>query len=366
MWSVEFYVMAGALVVLLFFHVVMFARLAFRKPQVQPVRDLPVSVVICARSEARRLEHLIPLLMQQDHREFEVVVVNDRSEDDTWEVLQWMKPEHPRLRPVNIQADEKFNYGKKLALGVGMRAAKYPHVLLTDADCLPAGNDWLSTMAAGFGKEKRIVVGHSPYAYQPGVANVLERYDGTMKAMQYMSFALAGFPYMGVGRNLGYTTELFFQAKGSRKHNHLMSGDDDLFINEVARAKNTGVVADPRSFMTTLPTRDLATWLRRKRRHYTTAAHYRFGHQVLLMLLPLARTAFWALLLWFALRMQWREVAIGLGVELGILLPITMLAMHRLQAGALVWFAIPLEWLFLILDPLLYTSTILVKPKRWK
>jgi len=102
MWSVEFYVMAGTLVVLLFFHVVMFARLAFRKPQVQPVRDLPVSVVICARSEARRLEHLIPVLMQQDHQEFEVVVVNDRSEDDTWEVLQWMKPEHPRLRPVSI------------------------------------------------------------------------------------------------------------------------------------------------------------------------------------------------------------------------------------------------------------------------
>lgn len=366
MWSVEFYVMAGALVVLLFFHLVMFARLAFRKPQVEPVRDLPVSVVICARSEARRLERLIPLLMQQDHKEFEVVVVNDRSEDDTWEVLQWMKPEQPRLRPVNIQADEKFNYGKKLALGVGMRAAKYPHVLLTDADCIPAGNDWLSTMAAGFGKEKQIVVGHSPYAQQPGVANVLERYDGTMKAMQYMSFAMAGFPYMGVGRNLGYTTELFFNAKGSRKHNHLMSGDDDLFINEVARAKNTGVVADPRAFVTTQPTRDLATWLRRKRRHYTTAAHYRVGHQVLLILLPLARTAFWALLLWFALRMRWREVAIGLAVELCILLPITVLAMRRLQAGALVWLAIPLEWLFLILDPLLYTSTILVKPKRWK
>ncbi len=366
MWSIEFYVMAGALVVLLFFHLVMFARLAFRKPQVQPDRDLPVSVVICARSEARRLEHLIPLLMQQDHKEFEVVVVNDRSEDDTWEVLQWMKPEHPRLRPVNIQADEKFNYGKKLALGVGVRAAKYPNVLLTDADCLPAGNDWISTMAAGFAKGKQIVIGHSPYAEQAGLANVLERYDGTMKAMQYMGFAMAGFPYMGVGRNLGYTGEVFFSAKGSRKHNHLMSGDDDLFINEVARAKNTGVVADPRSFMTTQPTRDLGTWLRRKRRHYTTAAHYRFGHQILLMLLPLARTAFWLLLLWFIIRLQWREVAIGLAVELCVLFPITMLAMRRLQAGALVWLAIPLEWLFLLLDPLLYTSTILVKPKRWK
>ena len=366
MWSVEFSVMAGALVVLLFFHVFLFARLAFRTPTVQPDRELPISVVICARSEARTLEAIIPLLMQQDHKEFEVVVVNDRSEDDTWEVLQCMKPNYPRLRPVNIQADEKFNYGKKLALGVGVRAAKYPHVLLTDADCLPAGREWISSMTAGFAKGKQIVIGHSPYAYQPGLANMLERYDGTMKAMQYMAFAMGGFPYMGVGRNLGYTGELFFNAKGPQRHAQLMSGDDDLFINEVARARNTGVVADPRSFMTTRPTRDLGTWLRRKRRHYTTAAHYRFGHQGLLLLLPLARTVFWALLLWFMVRGLWREALVGLVVELAVLLPITIAAMHRLHAGLLVWLSIPLEWLFLLLDPLLYASTILVKPKRWK
>ncbi len=366
MWSLEFSIMVGAIVVLLFFHLVMFARLAFGNLEVEPVRDLPISVVICARSEARTLESLIPLVMQQDHKEFEVVVVNDRSEDDTWEVLQWMKPLYPRLRPVNIQADEKFNYGKKLALGVGVRAAKYPHVLLTDTDCVPAGNDWISTMAAGFNNGKQIVVGHSPYAYQPGLANILERYDGTMKTLQYMSFAMAGFPYMGVGRNLGYTGELFFRAKGAKRHGHLMSGDDDLFINEVARANNTAVVADPRAVMATRPTLDLGIWLRRKRRHYTTASHYRFGHQVLLILLPLARTLFWMALLWFVITGQWRELLVGLSVELFVMLPITMVAMRRLQAGLLAWFAIPMEWLFLILDPLLYASTVLVKPKRWK
>jgi len=366
MWSLEFYILLAALVVLLFFHLVMFARLAFGKVEVDPVRDLPVSLVICARSEARALEALVPMLMEQDHREFEVVVVNDRSEDDTWELLQVMKPLHPRLRPVNIQADEKFNYGKKLALGVGVRAAKYPNVLLTDADCVPASKDWISLMCAGFDKGKQIVVGHSPYAYQPGIANVLERYDGTMKTIQYMSFAMAGFPYMGVGRNLGYTGELFFHSKGAKRHGHLMSGDDDLFINEVARANNTAVVAVPDSFMTTRPTDGLGTWFRRKRRHYTTAAHYRFGHQVLLILLPLARTVFWAALLWLAIQGRWREVLVGLSVELFVFLPITIAAMRRLQAGLLSWFAIPLEWLFLILDPLLYASTILVKPKRWK
>ncbi len=366
MWSIAFQVMAGALFVLLVYHLAMFARLAFRKPRVEPDRELPISVVICARNEARTLEDLIPRLMQQDHREFEVVVVNDRSDDDTWEILQWMKPQYPRLRPVNIQADEKFNYGKKIALGVGLRAAKHPQVLLTDADCVPTGPDWVSTMAAGFRNGRQIVLGYSPYAPQPGLGNLLERYDGVSKAMQYMGFAMAGMPYMGVGRNLGYTSELFFNTKGPRRHNHLMSGDDDLFINEVARGRNTTVVADPRSFMTTRPSPDLLTWVRRKRRHYTTAVHYRFGHQVLLMLLPLARATFWAALIWLLVQARWREALVGAAVQLAVLMPITILAMRRLQAGMLAWFAMPLEWLFLLLDPLLYTSTILVKPKRWK
>ncbi|WKZ67933.1 MAG: glycosyltransferase [Flavobacteriales bacterium] len=366
MWSIEFQVLLGALIVLLAYHALMFTRLAFGKREVEPDRDLPVSVVICARNEARTLEELIPVLMDQDHREFEVVVVNDRSDDDTWEILQWMKPHHPRLRPVNIQADEKFNYGKKIALGVGVRAARHPFVLLTDADCVPPGRDWISVMAAGFRSGRRIVIGHSPYAKSPGLGSILERYDGAVKAMQFMGFAQAGVPYMGVGRNLGYASEVFFGASGPRRHNHLMSGDDDLFINEVARRGNTAVVADPRSFMTTRPTPGLAAWIRRKRRHYTTAVHYRFGHQVLLMLLPLARLVFWAALALLAHQQRWAEAAIGLGAQLLLLLPVTISALRRLQAGAVAWFALPLEWLFLLLDPLLYASTILVKPKRWK
>ena len=366
MLSIEFQIMLGALLVLLVYHALMFARLAFGKRMVEPDRERPISVVICARNEARTLEELVPLLMQQDHRAFEVVVVNDRSDDDTWEILQWMKPRYPLLKPVNIQADERFNYGKKIALGVGVRSASHPHVLLPDADCVPASKDWIALMAAGFRDGRSIVIGHSPYAASPGLGSVLERYDGAIKAMQFMGFAQAGVPYMGVGRNLGYAADVFFGASGPRGHNRLMSGDDDLLINEAARKGNTAVVADPRSFMTTRPTPDLPTWIRRKRRHYTTAVHYRFGHQVLLMLLPLARMAFWAALALLLVKQRWLEAAIGIGVQIALLQPVAIAALRRLQAGAVAWLALPLEWLFLLLDPMLYASTILVKPKRWK
>ncbi len=359
--------MASALVVLLFYHVFFFSRLAFRRQVVAPDRTTPVSVVVCARNEAAALEELVPVLMDQDHEAFEVVVVNDRSEDLTGEILEWMRPRFPRLKVVNIQADEKFSYGKKIAVGVGVRSATHPHILLTDADCRPVGRDWISGMASGFSKDRQIVIGHSPYEQRPGLANVLERYDGISKAVQFIAFAKAGLPYMGVGRNLGYTHEVFFNAKGPRRHHHLMSGDDDLFINEVARAGNTTAVADPRTFMVTRATEGLASWLHRKRRHYTTARYYRFGHQLLLTLLPLARLVFWcACIALFALGV-WQQAAIGLAVKVGVFLPITLLAMHRLGAGGLLLaLALPLEWLFLTLEPLLYLSTLVIKPRRWK
>lgn len=358
--------MAAALLVLAFFHLAIFSRLAFRRQESEPDHDLPVSVVVCARNESLALQRLIPLLMDQDHREFEVIVVNDRSDDDTWEVLQWMRPEYPRLKPVNIQADEKFSYGKKIALGVGVRSAKYPHVLVTDADCLPVGRDWVSLMAAGFKEGRQIVIGHSPYERQPGLTSLLERYDGFSKAVQYIAFAQAGLPYMGVGRNMAFTSDLFFGAKGQHRHRQLMSGDDDLFINEVARANNTAAMADGRSYMTTRATPDLATWLRRKRRHYTTARFYRFGHQLLLTLLPAARMVLWATILYLLFTGHVQAALAGLAVELLVFLPIGMMAMRRLGAGAIIWLALPLEWLFLLLDPCIYLSTLIIKPQRWK
>jgi glycosyltransferase involved in cell wall biosynthesis len=360
------YLLALAVLVLAFFHLAIFSRLAFRRQEVEPNRDLPISIVVCGRNESVALQQLIPLLLDQDHKEFELIVVNDRSEDDSWEVLQWMKAEHPRLRPVNIQADEKFSYGKKIALGVGVRSAKYPHVVVTDADCLPVGRDWISLMASGFAGDRQIVIGHSPYEHRPGLTNLLERFDGFSKAVQYISFAQAGLPYMGVGRNMAFTSDIFFAAKGQHRHRQLMSGDDDLFINEVARAANTAAVADGRSYMTTRATTDLATWFRRKRRHYTTARFYRFGHQLLLTLLPAARLVLWAAIIFLLFAGHFLPAMAGLGVELLVFLPIGMMAMHRLGAGRIIWLSLPLEWLFLLLDPCIYISTLIIKPQRWK
>ncbi|MEY3399319.1 MAG: hypothetical protein RL220_1913, partial [Bacteroidota bacterium] len=101
-------------------------------------KELPVSVIICARNEEKNLREHIPVLMEQDYPEFEVIVVNDSSWDDTDAILNAFHVHYPNLRIVTLDEEKQNLQGKKFALTLGIKAAKYDTILLTDADCVPA------------------------------------------------------------------------------------------------------------------------------------------------------------------------------------------------------------------------------------
>jgi hypothetical protein len=92
--------------------------------------------------------------------------------------------------------------GKKLSITLGVKGAKFEHLILTDADCRPASRNWLKSIAENFSNEKQIVLGYGPYKKEKGFLNRLIRFDTTWIGMNYFSMALAKLPYMGVGRNL--------------------------------------------------------------------------------------------------------------------------------------------------------------------
>lgn len=136
-------------------------------------------------------------------------------------------------------------------------------------------------MKAGLG-DKEIGLGYSPYTKHPGFLNLFIRYETVWTAVQYLSFALAGLPYMGVGRNLIYKKELFARANGFKQHEHIASGDDDLFINAVANKDNTTVILHPESFILSEPKTDWRSYVRQKQRHLSTGTSYQLRHQILL------------------------------------------------------------------------------------
>lgn len=253
----------------------------------------PVSVIVCAKNEAENLERFLPTLLEQDYPELEVVVVNDSSEDDSDMVLARLKAKYPHLYYTTIPKDRIFSHGKKLALTIGVKAAKYDYLLLTDADCRPAGTNWIRRMVAPFaGPKTEMILGYGGYSKEKGFCNLLVRYDTFFTAIQYLGFALSSKPYMGVGRNLAYTKQLFVNNNGVKNHAHILSGDDDLFVQQVIRKDNYAVSLDQEAQTLSIPPKTLRDWRNQKGRHLSTSSYYKTGVKTELAIEPVSRQLF--------------------------------------------------------------------------
>ena len=273
---------AAVILIQLAYYWVIFSRFAFYKPVPSgPPKDA-VSVVICAKNEYRNLKKNLPLILTQDYPEFEVVVVNDASDDETIFLLEDLDREYPRMKVVTIAEDLNFFKGKKFPLALGIKSAKYENLLLTDADCEPAGDQWMAEMMKGFGKLKEVVLGYGPYYTTKGFLNQIISFETAFTALQYFSLALWGQPYMGVGRNLAYKKSLFIKNKGFTSHYNVSSGDDDLFINKVANKQNTSIIVSPESFTSSEAKKMFSEWWRQKRRHLSTGKYYKPLHKFIL------------------------------------------------------------------------------------
>lgn len=273
-----------AVFIQLIYHLYFFTRVGnYKKKEKSRSQTHPVSVIICARDHADQLmRNLLGVLVQKFSTTHEVIVVNHNSQDDTQYLLEEFKKTFKDLKIVNLKQDALGIPGKKYPLSVGIKESKFEVLLLTDADCVPASEFWLEKMQEGYDENIEIVLGYGGYHKKKGLLNKLIRFETFHTALQYLSYALAGIPYMGVGRNLSYKKSLFFKNKGFSSLNHLPGGDDDLFINKVANKHNTTVVIDPDAFTYSEPKKKFGEWFNQKKRHYSTAKYYKPLHKFLL------------------------------------------------------------------------------------
>lgn len=288
-WSLLFYLFGGMVIMQLFYLVFIYARLAFfREKKQKKTSDLPpLSVIIAARNEADNIYENLPFVLSQDYPEFEVIVVVNQSVDESKYILDAYQQQYKNLRFTIVERNKHLRPGKKLPLSIGIKAAKYEHLVMTDADCKPASQNWLQEIGKRYVDKKNIVLGYGPYSFDKGVLNKVIRYDTAWIAVNYMSFALAGMPYMGVGRNLSYTKEAFQNANGFKSHYSIASGDDDLFIQEAAKKRNYTIALSPDSYMYSPAEKTWASWYRQKSRHYTTSPKYQVIKKVLLGIYPI-------------------------------------------------------------------------------
>ncbi len=345
----------------------LFSRLAFYRTKPASGETHPVSVVICARNEYQNLLHNLPLILEQDYPEYEVIVVNDASDDDSIDLLQSFARKYPHLRIFDLERNLNFFSGKKFPLALGIKSAKHEILLLTDADCKPAGKHWIRNMQSHFQDKTEIVLGYGTYRKTVGLLNQLIRYDAFLVAMQYFSFALAGKPYMGVGRNLSYKRELFYRTKGFTSHYKLKSGDDDLFINRVARKSNTRIEINPESHTVSTAKSSLIHWIIQKRRHYSTARYYRPFFKFMLSLGYFSKLllylSFTALMI---LQYNWLIALIAFSVFFASHWIILALCTNKMRENDLAVMSPLLEVILLALIPFIYFSNLIYKEEKWK
>lgn len=273
----------------LFYQLFFYIRVCFNKKNNSNNQLVPVSVIICAKNEEDNIKNFLEKILTQKYPNFEVIVVNDCSIDNTELYIKQLQMEYPNLRYTSIIEDKKFKHNKKLAVTIGIKAAKHKHYVFIDADCVPASDKWLMEMAQEFKDKKHIILGYGPYIPKKGFLDKIVRYDTFSIAVQYFAFAKAGIPYMGVGRNLAYSKEIYDQSSKFTKHYHITSGDDDLFIAETGTGKNTEIVLSQNSYTYSEQVADYKEWRSQKRRHLTTSKKYKFIHKFLLLLEPLSR-----------------------------------------------------------------------------
>ena len=380
------YAFLAATAVQLFFWLYFFSRLVFYKNQkekteVEQTNALyvtekkkdqnpstddfpPVSIIICAHNEAHNLEAYLDRILNQNYRSYEVLVISHNSSDKSLNILSSLSHRFKHLKIVECNDPRP---GKKIALTKGVREAKHEVLLLTDADCVPTSDEWLKKMAAKMRGNTQIVLGFAPYSEAPGFLNKFIRFEAVYTAMQYLSFALAGIPYMGVGRNMAYRKKLFQQGKGLEKHIHLASGDDDLFVNEVANKKNTTIQLDRATFVYSKPKLTWRDYRRQKTRHLSTGKHYKLPHRILLFSLAMSHFLhyfFGAVI--FIYNFSIIFALLGYTVRMSVVMAFSSVILKRLQHKKL-WSWVPALDAFLILYYVLFTPAILMNSntQRW-
>jgi glycosyltransferase involved in cell wall biosynthesis len=359
--EILFYFFIALTLIQLFYYGWYFSRVAFFKPKEKlQSRQHPVSVIICARDEDENLARNLPgVLVQQYNSSHELVVVNDNSLDDSKYILQELKKTFKSLNVVELTQEAKLISGKKYPLSIGIREAKYEVLLLTDADCVPASENWIQKMQEAYTDGIEIVLGYGAYHRRRGLLNKLIRFETFHTALQYLSYALSGIPYMGVGRNLSYKKDLFLRNKGFSSINHIPSGDDDLFINKVATKENTAVVIDPDAITRSIPKTTWGGWLKQKSRHYTTAKFYKPKHKFLLGLYFGSQFLYYPAFAAAAIFYDWRFVLPVFGLRLILQGIVLFKSMKKMGEGDL-W-----PW-FIFLDMWMFFYYLIFAPALWR
>lgn len=256
----------------IFYHI-FYIRSLRKEKNKKPIQNTePLSIVICSKNESSYLEENLPLFLEQDYKDYEIIVVNDGSFDDTETILAQYQLKYPHLRTTKIPVDEKFHHNKKLAITIGIKAAKNEHLIFSSIRNKPSGNNWLKTLMRSW--DKGVIMGYANFENKKGFLHNFLKFDLLLKSIKSSSFALSGNPHSGNGNNLGYKKADFFRNKGFAKQAHFEAGYDHLMVQQLGKLSGNSVCNHPNAKVNLCSENKLEQWTEINQQYYKCRKYF--------------------------------------------------------------------------------------------
>jgi glycosyltransferase involved in cell wall biosynthesis len=293
--TVVFYVFVVLTGIQIIYYLTFSSFLFNQKKEKEISEQAPISVIIFVKNSAVELKNNLPFILAQNYPKFEIVLINNASTDNTIEVLEAFQEQNQNIKIIDVANNEAFWGSKKYALTLGIKAAKYDHLLFTDASSEPLSEFWITEMSKKFNATKTIVLGYGKYKKKNTLTNIFIRFESLLTAIQSLSFAKLGSPFMAFSSNFGYKKSAFFDVNGFINHMKINEGEADLFIKDAASNENISYTVSKNSFVEIDTPKSFNKWIQERKISNSIKKHYKFKHRFLLNFFIFSKIFFYVL-----------------------------------------------------------------------
>lgn len=364
-FTVFFYIFVAVAIVQIFYFL-SFSLFAFEKEKKTVSKNIPISVIICVKNEADNLTNYINKFSKQSYTDFEIVLVNNASSDETLEVMEKLQLKYTNIKIVNVANTEAFWGNRKYALTLGIKAASNEHLLFTDISSSPISNYWIQEMASNFSEEKSIILGYQQIKSKKySFSNLLIRFDNIINHIQSFSYTKLGSPFSANTKNLGYTKSDFFKVNGFIKHMNTFLGEDDLFIKDAANNNNTTISITRNSYVISNESISFKNWFSHKRKSSIVFSLYKFKHRFFLTLFKVTKIIFFPLAI-YALFINWKLALLIILLYYFLQYLIIGKSAFKLHDKKILFFLPILDICLVSIQIIIFISNTISKPTHWK
>ena len=364
--TVVFYIFVVFTVIQIVYYLTFSSFLFKEKKKNQSLNQVPISVIIFAKNSASALKNNLPFILAQNYFKFEVVLINNVSTDNTPAVLEDFAAQNSNIKIIDVDNNEAFWGSKKYALTLGIKAAKYEHILFTEANSEPLSEFWIDEMSKQFTQTKTIILGYGKYKKENTLTNFFIRFENLLTAIQCFSFAKLGHPFMAFASNFGYEKSEFFNVKGFINHMKINEGEADLFIKDAATKENITFSVSNNSFVEIDTPKSFGKWILKLRINNSLKKHYKFKHRFLLNFFTFSKVLFYVLATVLFFFYPWQIILPIVLTYFLIQYIIIGLSAKKLKEPYLIFLLPFLEIGLLLIQISIFSANLISKPNHWK